>query len=193
MEFKNKTVYEMLFKETSLLMDAFFVMISVIGLALMANIKIPLWPVPVTLQTFGVFLIAFFFGARKGMITIIAYILAGLSGLAVFTGWNSGISTLFGPTGGYLIGFIFMALFVGLMIEKGYGRTRKSVFMCMIVGEIIMYICGLIGLSMYLGNASIWTVLSYGLVPFIIGDILKIGLAVALFPYMWKGAERIKN
>lgn len=166
---------------------------SVFFLAVMANIRIPLWPVPITMQTFGVFLIAFFFGSKKGALTILAYVSAGIAGLGVFAGYKSGMAALLGPTSGYIIGFFFMALVVGLMIEKGFGRTWKSVLVCMIVGEVLLFSCGLAGLWFYLGNASLLKVLQLGFVPFIIGDVLKVGAAVALFPYLWKGEEKLKN
>ena len=137
--FKYKTLYGLLFKQKSIFLDIFMILFSIGFLALMANIRIPLWPVPITMQTFGVFLIAFFFGSRKGFLSILAYILAGIFGFAVFAGYKSGIAAILGPTGGYIIGFLITAFVVGLMIEKGYGRTKKSVFLCMLVGNLIIY------------------------------------------------------
>ena len=95
------------------------------------------------------------------------------------------------PSGGYIIGFLLMAFLVGIMIEKGYGRTGKSILLCMLVGEIVLYTIGLPWLWIALGKISWLQVLKFGLVPFIIGDTLKALLAAALFPYMWKGAEKI--
>ncbi len=191
LENKNKTLYEMLFQQRNVLLDMFMILFSVGFLALMANIRIPLWPVPITIQTFGVFLIAFFFGSRKGFLAILAYVLAGLVGFGVFAGYKSGMGALIGPTGGYIVGFILMALVVGLMIEKGYGRTRRSVLLCMAIGTVILYVCGLTGLWFYMGKVSLLKVLSAGLFPFILGDTVKALGAVALFPYLWKGAEKL--
>lgn len=172
-------------------LDIFMVVVSVAFMALMANIRIPLWPVPITMQTFGIFVIAFFFGSKKGFLAILAYLLAGLVGFGVFAGYSSGFAPFIGPTGGYLVGFIFMALIVGWMIESGYGRTKKSVLMCMLVGEIVLYTFGLAGLWLYLGDVSFAEVLMKGFVPFIIGDSVKALGSIALFPYLWKGAEKI--
>ncbi len=188
---ENKTLYELIFKQRKVFLDIFMILFSVAFMAVMANIRIPLWPVPITMQTFGVFLIAFFFGSRKGFLAILAYILAGLIGIGVFAGYKSGIGVFLGPTAGYIIGFLFMALVVGWLIEKGYGRSKASVLLCMLVGELILYIFGLSGLWLYLGNVSFIKVLMLGFVPFIIGDILKIMGAMALFPYLWKGAEKL--
>ena len=189
---KHKTIYEIIFQQRNIFLDIFMVLVSVALLGIMANIRVSLWPVPITMQTFGVFLIAFFFGSRKGFLTILAYLLAGLVGFGVFAGYKSGYAIFLGPTAGYLIGFLFMAFFVGRMIEKGYGRTKKSVLACMIIGNIILYAFGLIGLWFYLGNIGLWKILTAGLVPFLIGDAIKIAGAVALFPYLWKGSEKLK-
>ena len=195
MEYKlnHKTIYDLLFEQKNIFIEIFLMGFSVIFLAILANIRIPLWPVPITMQTFGIFLMAFFFGSRKGTLTIILYILAGLAGFGVFTGYKSGISALLGPTGGYILGFLFMVFLVGKMIEKGYGRTKKSVLICMLTGEFVLYLFGLTGLWLYLGNVSLLKVLTLGFFPFIIGDILKIIAAIALFPKLWNLSEKISR
>ena len=187
---ENKTLYGTFFKYRNLLTDICLMGLAVALLALFANIRIPLWPVPITMQTFGVFLIAFFFGSKRGFTTILLYILTGLVGFGVFAGYKSGIATTLGPTGGYIIGFLAMAYFVGLMIEKGYGRTKKSILLCMIIGTAILYIFGLTGLWIYMGNIGLLKLLSYGFFPFIIGDSIKIAMAIGLFPYLWKAGEK---
>jgi biotin transport system substrate-specific component len=183
--YENKTIYDLLFKQKNILVEMTLMGFAVVFLSILANIRIPLWPVPITMQTFGIFLIAFFFGSRKGAITIMLYILAGLVGFGVFANHKSGMTAIMGPTGGYIIGFLFTVLVVGYMIEKGYGRTKKSVLLCMIVGEIILYLFGLTGLWFFLGKVSLWQVLTLGLFPFIVGDMIKIAAAIALFPWIW--------
>jgi biotin transport system substrate-specific component len=187
---KYKTLYDILVKQRNLFIDSFMVLVSVIFMAVMANIRIPLWPVPITMQTFGVFVLAFFFGSRKGFLAFLSYILAGLVGFGVFAGYKSGMAVLLGPTSGYIIGMLFTAFFVGKMIENGYGRTKKSVLLVMVIGNLITYTFGLIGLKLYL-DAGWLKVLMAGLVPFLIGDFLKIVSAVGLFPYLWKGSEKL--
>lgn len=191
LKYENKTLYEILFKQRNVFLDIAMIAISVAFLGAMAQIRIPLWPVPITMQTFGIFLIAFFFGSKKGTAAIMAYLLAGLLGIGVFAGYSSGWKPFIGPTGGYLVGFVFMALIVGWVIEKGYGRTRKSILACMAVGEAVLYTFGLAGLWLYLGNVPFAEVLMKGFVPFIVGDAAKALAAVALFPYLWKGAEKL--
>jgi biotin transport system substrate-specific component len=193
METENKTFYEVLFQERTLLLDAFFILVIVAMLGVMANIRIPLWPVPVTMQTFGVFLVAFFFGSRKGFLSISAYVLAGLVGFGVFSGYKSGMAALIGPTGGYILGFLGAVFVVGYMIEKGFGRSKKSILLCMVVGNIVIYVFGLMVLKMYFAQYGLIKILSVGLIPFLVGDALKIFGAMALFPYLWRGAERIRQ
>lgn len=180
-----------MFHNRTLFLDAFFVIVSVFLMGIFANIQIPLWPVPITMQTFGIFMIAFFFGSLRGTLTIAAYLLAGLIGFGVFAGHSSGLAPFIGPTAGYLIGFVFMTLAVGLMIERGYGRSRKSILICMLTGEVVLYAFGLAGLWLYLGDVSFFKVLQLGLMPFIIGDALKALLAIVVFPYAWKGAQKL--
>lgn len=184
-ELKHKTLYELYFNYRNIFTDVLMIGLSILFMGVMANIRIPLWPVPITMQTFGIFLLAFFFGAQKGVISILAYLLAGLAGFGVFAGYSSGYAPFIGPTGGYLIGFIAMIFVVGKLVEKGYGRTKKSVLVCMLLGEAILYVFGLTGLYFALGNISLWQTLKYGLFPFIIGDSLKIALAIPLYPYLF--------
>ena len=188
---KHKTIYDILFKQKNIFIDTFMILVSVVFLAGMAQLRIPLWPVPITMQTFGLFAIAFFFGSKKGALSILAYVLAGIVGFGVFAGGKSGLASIMGPTGGYILGFLACVYVVGLMIEKGYGRTKKSVLLCMVIGNVIIYACGLTGLWIYLGNVGVWKILMAGLIPFLIGDALKIVAAVGLFPYLWKGSEKL--
>ena len=190
---KNKTMYELIFKQRNVFLDIGMILVSVVLLGIMANIRIPLWPVPITMQTFGVFAIAFFFGSRKGALSILAYVLAGALGFGVFAGYSSGMAEIMGPSGGYILGFLFMAFFVGLAIEKGHGRTRKSMWAVMLIGEAILYLFGLAVLWLNFPTWSLWQVLMAGLIPFIIGDVLKIAGAAVLFPYLWKGSEKISS
>ena len=162
-------------------------------MAAMANIQIPLWPVPITMQTFGIFTIAFFFGSRKGLVATLSYVLAGIAGFGVFASFKSGLSVITGATGGYIIGFLVCVFVVGRLIEKGYGRSKTSIFICMAIGNLIIYAFGLVGLKLFFGSMGLWELLMAGLLPFLIGDTLKIIVAIAMFPYVWKGSEKLNS
>lgn len=189
-ELRDKTLYESFFQYRNLFMDIFMISLSVALMGILSNIQIPLWPVPITMQTFGVFLIAFFFGSNRGTISILLYLIVGLLGLGVFAGYSSGYAPFIGPTGGYLIGFVAMVFVVGKLIEKGYGRTKRSVLWCMIIGEVILYVFGLTGLYLAMPDITLLQTFSYGFFPFIIGDSIKIGMSIALFPYLFNKGKR---
>jgi biotin transport system substrate-specific component len=180
------SLQDILLKQKNIFTDMVTIAFSVVFMAAMANIQIPLWPVPITMQTFGIFTLAFFFGSRKGVVAVLAYILAGIAGLGVFASFKSGLGVITGATGGYIIGFIFCVFIVGRLIEKGYGRNWKSIFAIMVVGNIVIYACGLAGLKLFLGNIGLYELLMAGLIPFLVGDTLKILAAMALYPHLWK-------
>lgn len=161
------------------------IVIALLGswlIALTAQVVIPLVPVPITGQTFGVLLISALLGRKRSVRSIIAYLAQGSVGFPFFAGATSGIAKLLGPTGGYLFGFFLAAYIVGWLSEKGWDRRFISTIGSMIIGNLIIYICGLTWLSYFIGlNAG----LSAGLYPFIFGDILKILLAAFILPYLW--------
>ena len=152
-------------------------------IALSARVAIG-WPVPVTGQTFAVLMIAALLGCRRGCFAVLAYITEGAAGLPVFASGGSGIAWLLGPTGGYLVGFIAAACIVGLLAEKGWDRRIGTTVLAMVFGNIAIYAFGLLWLCCLMGVNR--TVLTAGLYPFIVGDLLKIALAAILLPSGWK-------
>ena len=156
-------------------------------IALCAQLKIWLWfsPVPVTGQTFAVLMIAALFGARRGSLCVLVYLMEGVVGLPVFAGLGAtGLAVLSGPTGGYLVGFVAAAYIVGFLAENGWDRKVGTTILAMALGNVGIYACGLLWLSCLMGLNK--TVLTMGLYPFIVGDTLKIALAAVLLPAGWK-------
>ena len=155
------------------------------------QISLPLFPVPMTLQTFAVFLIGLTYGWRLGGITISLYLLEGAIGLPVFSGGKGGMIVFMGPTAGYLVGFLLAATACGWFAERGFDRSYFRLFLSLIVGNILIYTPGLFWLGTLIG----WDkpVLEYGLYPFIGGDLLKIAMAVLLLPTVWKIVNRLKQ
>jgi biotin transport system substrate-specific component len=168
------------------------VLLSLAGAAfvgMLAQIRVPLpWsPVPVTGQTFGVFLAAVLLGRIWGGVSMAIYISAGLLGVPWFSGGGLGLSSLAGPTGGYLMGFIVAALAVGHISDKYVNaRGLLPLFLLMLGANfLIIHGLGLIQLAVYLGvikgkALSLGELLWMGTVPFIPGDITKAALAAAL-------------
>ena len=155
------------------------------------QISLPLFPVPMTLQTFAVFLIGLTYGWRLGGITVSLYLLEGAIGLPVFSGGKGGMIVFMGPTAGYLVGFFLAATACGWFAERGFDRSYFRLFLSLIVGNILIYTPGLFWLGTLIG----WDkpVLEYGLYPFIGGDLLKIAMAVLLLPTVWKIVNRLKQ
>jgi len=156
-------------------------------LALSAQIALPLpfSPVPVTGQTFAVLFIGFLLGPKRAVISVLLYLGQGLAGLPVFAAApKAGYIVLLGPSGGYLIGFVPAAFLTGLLAKFGWDRRVWTTVVAMSLGNIIIYTFGLIWLSILTGFN--YNTLSFGLYPFIPGDILKIALAAVMLPAGWK-------
>lgn len=147
--------------------------------------------IPFTLQTFAIFLCLNILGAKKGLVSIIIYILLGIVGLPVFSGFNSGIGALFNVTGGYIIGFIFSALTYWLITSTFNKKPRKIInLIASFAGLIACYIFGTLWyILLFIKNGdsiSFVSALTICVLPFIIPDILKILLSVSI-------SEKIKK
>ena len=181
---------ERLWPRASAVRDVVLGMAGVLLLGLVAQLEIPLQPVPITGQTFGVLLIGALLGSRRGALTVGAYVAAGVAGMPIFAGGASGISRLFGPTGGYLLGFIAAAWVVGWLSERGWDRRLLTAVAAMLLGTVVIYIFGLSGLSFFVGWERVAAV---GLAPFLIGDLLKLALAALALPGGWALLGRARD
>lgn len=170
-------------------LEAWMVLGGSLFTALMAQVAIPLpfTPVPITGQTLAVLLVGAALGARRGALSMAAYLAEGLAGLPVFAGGTAGIGRLLGPTGGYLVGFVVAAYVVGWLAERGWDRRPLTAALAMAVGNGVIYVFGLAWLARFVGLAH---VLPMGLFPFIPGDLLKVLLAAALLPSAWRIMRR---
>ncbi|MDM8556701.1 biotin transporter BioY [Desulfococcaceae bacterium HSG7] len=149
-----------------------------------AYMAIPIGPVPIVLQNFFVMLTALLLGSRWGMGAIAVYLLAGACGLPVFAGGMGGIVRFGGPTGGYLIGYLPMVLIIGLIVDKTDNRMVYDI-LAMILGTIILYVCGVTWLKtvtdIVTGITMTWSeAFAVGMYPFLIGDAVKIAVAAPL-------------
>ncbi len=157
------------------------------GLLAQARIPLPWSPVPVTGQTFAVLLAAILLGRWWGGISLAIYAGLGAAGLPWFSGWSGGVGYLAGPTGGYIIGFILAALFLGHFTDT-YVRSRSFLSMLALMlfaNFVLIYVPGLLLLGLWLksvggGSVTFTTLLSMGAIPFIPGDITKAVMAAAL-------------
>ena len=153
--------------------------------ALLAQVRIPLpfTPVPLTGQTFAVLLFAAALGSRRGAASLGLYAALGGLGLPVFAGGASGLAYALGPTGGYLLGFVAAAWVAGRLAERGLDRRVRTAWLPFLAGTAVIYLCGAGWLALSLGLEK---ALALGVLPFLIGDALKIILAGLALPAAWK-------
>ena len=154
-----------------------FVILTSLGA--FVRIPLPFTPVPITLQTFFVLLSGALLGSNLGTISQLSYVFLGIAGLPIFSGAGSGLFYLLGPTGGYILGFVLAAYFVGRFIK--YSRDNLfSIFALLFFGDLILLSCGVIWLKILLGY-SLTKLLFIGFMPFLLGDLLKAGAASILY------------
>ena len=165
-----------------ILRPALLAVVGSILLAVSAKINVPMWPVPMTMQTFAVAVVGMAYGWRLGGATLLVYLVEGAVGLPVFA-TGSGLAYMAGPTGGYLVGFLVAATFLGWMAERGWDRTLMHTAAAMTVGTLLMFLFGVGWLAVFLGDLE--RALNSGLYPFIAGGVVKIALATLLMPFCW--------
>ena len=173
-------------RRSALLYDAALVLGGSLVIALSAQvaIQLPFSPVPITGQTLAVLLVGALLGSRRGALAVLAYIAEGFAGLPVFAGGAAGLARLFGPTGGYLVGFVAAAFLVGWLAERGWDRRFGTTLAAMTLGNLVIYGVGAVWLAVFVGGLSrAW---SLGVLPFLPGDAIKIVLAAVLLPGGWK-------
>ncbi|WYM80159.1 biotin transporter BioY [Methanolobus sp. ZRKC2] len=149
---------------------------ALIAMGAYAKIPIPFSPVPITLQVFFVLLAGAMLGARWGTLSVIVYMLLGVVGLPVFSGGSSGLGVLFGPTGGYLIGFVIAAFLIGTLSEKKGTSNIPLNAIFMLAGLCVIYLLGVTYLA-HTANLTIENAFKLGALPFLPGAMLKIALA----------------
>lgn len=157
---------------------------GVLFLTALAQVRVQLGPVPFTGQTLGVLLLGAAYGLGLGTLTTGAYVVLGTLGLPLFTGWQGGVAHLMGPTGGYLIGFVLASGLLGWLAGRGWDRSYGRTVAAMVLAEVVIYVPGLLWLHGFVGG---WAqTLALGLVPFVLGDALKMAVAVGLLPSTWR-------
>ncbi|SHI90336.1 biotin transporter BioY [Wenxinia saemankumensis] len=175
----------------ALLRKVVLVALGVAFMAAAAKIRVPMWPVPITMQTFAVLSLGAAYGARMGLATLIAYLALGAAGVPLFTGSEAGLAYLVGPTGGYLVGFAVAAFAVGALARRGWSRSVGGMVGALLVGNAIIYAFGLPWMAWLFaaerGWGFVWT---WGIGNFLIGDALKLALAAVALPAAWKMLDR---
>ena len=154
------------------------------------SIPLPFSPVPISLTNFAIFLAIFVLGMKSGTISFIIYLLLGAVGVPVFSSFRGGFQVLAGPTGGYLIGFIFLALIMGFALDH-FDRKLVPTIIGMIIGMAVCYACGTVWLAKLL-SLSFKEGLMMGVIPYLAGDVAKIIIAAIVGPKLYGATQKIR-
>lgn len=173
--------------DNKLLRNTILAVAGTLLLTLSAKVSIPFFPVPMTMQTLVVLALGMAYGWKLGAATMLLYLAEGAVGLPVFSGTpDKGISLVYmmGGTGGYLVGFILAASLTGYLAEHGWDRNIVTTALAMLLGNLLIYIPGLL----WLGSLYGWDkpILAWGLTPFLFGDLVKVVLAAVAMPLCWR-------
>ena len=154
------------------------------------SIPLPFSPVPISLTNFAIFLAIFILGMKNGTISFIIYLLLGAVGVPVFSSFRGGLQVLAGPTGGYLIGFIFLALIMGFALDH-FDRKLVPTIIGMIIGMAVCYAFGTVWLAKLL-SLSFKEGLMMGVIPYLPGDAAKIIIAAIVGPKLYGATQKIR-
>ncbi len=159
----------------------------------LAPLAVPIGPVPISLTNLVIYFSLYVLGWQRATITYIVYLLLGLVGLPVFSGFEGGVGKVAGPTGGYLIGFIFMAIVCGLLMQVKKDKKIVNIVFCvvgMLVGTTIAYAFGTMWFC-YSTGTGLGAAMALCVIPFIPGDLIKIAIAAVVAPTVANQIKRI--
>jgi biotin transport system substrate-specific component len=137
-------------------------------------LALPFSPIPINLQGHICLLLGVLLGKRIGTLAVLLYVLQGAAGLPVFAFGHAGLPILLGPRGGYLIGYILATWVTGHLVERSGSKNLRQAMLAMVVGNLLIYLCGLSQLSLFVGIKRVFFL---GMLPFLLGDTLKLCLA----------------
>lgn len=147
------------------------VLVGSVLLAISAHVEIPFWPVPITMQSFVVLMLGFGYSLPLAFSAILLYLLEGFLGFPVFAG-GAGVAYMVGPTGGYLFGFFIAALVLRALRGRGMDKSFLGLFVSALLADISIFICGVSWLAGFVGLDK---AIEVGVLPFVLGDLLKVG------------------
>lgn len=159
--------------------------------ALMAQLVIPMTPVPMTGQTLAVGLVGATLGLRRGVAAMLLYVLLGFF-LPVYAEGGSGITTLWGASGGYIVGFVLATAAIGWMAERGADRKVLQAFLAFVIAQLLVFVPGLIVLQAVVGG-SVGETIHSGFTVFILGGLVKAAVGAAVLPSAWSLVRRFER
>ncbi len=186
MSLSTSTLINQIWKPTQSLSLVRNIMLAITGsllVALAAQITVPMWPVPMTLQTLAVLAVGAAYGSRLGAVTLVLYAIEGAVGLPFFAGGQAGLINPQGlilSSGGFIIGFILAAWLVGKLLEQGWSSSIVKTILAALIGTAVIYIPGLIWLAVWAAKTqsmgagdAVQAAISWGFTPFWLGDVVK--------------------
>ena len=176
--------------------DAALVLAGVAVVALLAQVEIPLWPVPITGQTLGVIIVGASLGAWRGAAALTTYMVLGLAGLPIFAGLTGSLVAIAKPSFGFVIGFIFSAFVAGWFAERAWDRRPALAFVGFAAASVVPFLFGIPYLAFVLNvglglELTFWQILEAGLFPFIIGGLVKAAIAALIIPGAWALVRKV--
>ena len=179
-------------------LDAALVLAGAAFVAILAQVEVPLWPVPITGQTLAVVVVGAALGARRGAAALATYLVAGLAGLPVFAGFTGTIAAVAKPSFGFIIGFVFAAYVAGWFAERAWDRKPVLAFVGFVAASIVPFLFGVPYMAFILNTVlgmdlGVQEILAAGVTPFIVGGIVKAALAALLIPAAWAGVRAIER
>lgn len=196
--FSRRTVLaDALVGRRTLVKDLLLVFAGIAVVAGLAQVEIPMWPVPVTGQTLGVMLVAATLGMRRGTMAMVGYLALGLAGLPIFATFSGGIATIGKPSFGFILGFVATAAVVGWLAERRWDRRPVLAIALFGAASLIPFAFGIPYMAAVLAAmgtpVDLAGALGLGFVPFIVGGIVKWAVAAAVMPTAWAGVRRLER
>jgi biotin transport system substrate-specific component len=188
----SNTLVEALGGTSSIARKAMLVVGGSALIALGAQVSVPMFPVPMTLQTLAILIVGLTLGSRLGVAAVAAYLVEGAAGLPVFAGGASGAHLLVGPTAGFLFGFLAMAFVTGFAVERGMARGLVGTILAATVASALLYVPGVLWLNAATPldmNGAV----NAGMLPFVIGDLVKSVVAGLIVTGGWAALRAGKN
>lgn len=185
-------------RAASFAVDAALVLTGAAVVAVLAQVEIPLWPVPITGQTLGVIVVGAALGAWRGAAALATYMAAGLAGLPVFAGLTGTLAAIAKPSFGFVIGFIFSAFVAGWFAQRAWDRRPALAFVGFAIASAIPFVFGIPYLAFVLNvglglELTFWQILEAGLFPFIVGGLVKAALAALIIPGAWALVRKVDD
>lgn len=181
-------------RSTGIATDAALVAGGALFTAVMAQVEVPMWPVPITGQTLAVVLVGATLGTRRGALSMLLYMVAGLAGAPFFADMTGGLHALAVPSFGYVLGFVPSAAAIGWLARRDWDRRFVRAAVAFTLASAIPFVTGIPYLAVVLAQLGaphdLATVLRLGLYPFVLGGIAKAVIAAGVLPLAWRAIGR---